>query len=440
MKTILLPLLCISLSITAQKKDSALLQQFKFRTPNYRAVSLTGDASGTFNAVPSANSTYSLQLNPGLRATKLISTDKEYTAHDFEVQVGFSNGKSAPASGTQRQTDISTRLLQSVQTKKYKGQNYFTTGYTALLQQFYNKSTSNYFTRRNGLFTTLSYTAGFGKGRIENVTDAQMAFNILSDLKKKNLLDTDFTVADAYSLAQTITQVNNTRLFDFRRKHIFELTQIDSLLHKKGLIKDNSIAYFATVADNWFYAFNQLRKHGKEKYITLIPVFGYNNNKTALNLPVDSTVKENAKSVSAFLTLGIEKATARNIKRQFTRGIALQTVYGYGRNKYTSNTTVNEQENHSLNSSVNAFLQWGYYPNTRTNISTTLTNFLVVNYSDGSMANNSHFSFEGNYFINYNTRFYATVSSVFSVSKNGMNNYATAFSSAFNFGLQHFIR
>jgi len=89
-------------------------------------------------------------------------------------------------------------------------------------------SNNNYTLKDNTDFLSTGYAIGFGKGRIENVTDAQMAYNILNDLKKNNLLSADFNNEDINGLAKTITRLNNTRLFDFRRKHIFELKQIDS--------------------------------------------------------------------------------------------------------------------------------------------------------------------------------------------------------------------
>lgn len=441
MKILILPFLFISIVTAAQKKDSALLQSFKFRTPNYRAVSLSGNAAGSYGSAYTGKSDYSFAISPLFVATKLISTDKKYSTYNYEVSGNINFYKRETiASGSVKQADIASAVRLYGQTKRYNGQNFITTGYAATLQQSYYKANNSNINNRSEIFSTVGYTIGTGKGRIENVTDAQMAYNILSDLKKNNLLTNDFTTDDAYSLAQTITMVNNTRLFDFRRKRIFELKQIDSLLHSKGLIDKNSIDYFTTVADNWFYAFNEQRRHGTEKYILLTPYLNLTNGKTDFNVMPDSIVKNFSRGASVFLTAGIEKAVAKSIKRQFTKGISLQHALGYGKNKTTGNTYLSETETRSLTGFLNAFLQWGYYPNTRTIINTMLNNILAWDYKNSNLNNNTSFTFNGNYFINYNTRVVVNVSTGLNVAKNSVSNFNTAFASSFNIGLQHFIR
>ncbi len=441
MKIFLLPLLCISVSVTAQKKDSALLQQYKFRTPNYRAVSLSGNAAGSYGSAYSGNSDYSFQVNPMFAATKLVSTDKKYATYNYELSGNINFYKrDVLISGASLQTDVASATRVWNQTKNYNGKNFIVTGYSGSIQQLYNKANNSNIDKRSEVQGSVSYTIGAGKGRIENVTDAQMAYNILNELKKNDLLSKEFTVEDAYSLAQTITNVNNTRLFDFRRKRIFELKQIDSLLHGKGLIQENSIDYFTTIADNWFYAFNEQRRHGTEKYITLTPLVNLTNGKTDFNVMPDSIVKQNSKGAAALLAIGIEKAVAKNIKRQFTKGVSLLHAFGYGKNKITSNTFLSEAEATGLTGFLNAFLQWGYYPNTRTIINTTLNNMLAWDYKNSNLNNNTNFTFNGNYFINYNTRVVVNVSAGVNVGKNSSSDFNAAFATSFNIGLQHFIR
>lgn len=441
MKIFLLPVLFISFTATAQKKDSALLQQYKFRTPNYRAVSLSGNAAGSYGSAYTGNSDYSFQVSPLFAASKLISTDKQYSTYNYEVSgnVNFYK-RDAIVSGTSRQTDIASAVRLYGQTKKYNGKSFILTGYSGTIQQLYNKANRSNIDKRSEIQASAGYTIGAGKGRIENVTDAQMAYNILNDLKKNSLLTKDFTVEDAYSFAQTITNVNNTRLFDFRRKRIFELKQIDSLLHIKGLIQENSIDYFTTVADNWFYAFNEQRRHGTEKYIALSPLLNLSSGKTDFNVMPDSIIKQHSKGAAVLLTMSIEKAVAKNIKRQFTKGVSLIHALGYGKNKITGNTFLSEAATTGLTGFLNAFLQWGYYPNTRTIINTTLNNITGWDYLNSNLNNNTNFTFNGNYFINYNTRVVINLSAGVNVSKNSSSDFNTAVATLFNIGLQHFIR
>ncbi len=445
MKIFILPLLFISFTAVAQKKDSAVLQSFKFRTPNFRAVALQGNAAGLFGTVGSGSEAYFFQVNPSLNSTRLISTNNRLYSSSFNVSAIFYAGNNAavntnPFQYSQEATTIEATLSHTMQDRKYSGLCYKLLGYSSTVQQFYNKSNASLYNNRSGVFTTAAFNVGKGKGRIENVTDAQMAYNILTELQKNRLLEQEFTIEDAYGLAQTITQINNIRLFDFRRKRIYELKQIDSFLHLKGLIKNNSIDYFTTVADNWFYAFNQLRRHGKEKYITLSPGIGYSISKTSTNGLAGSAAQNAFQSGSVTLTIGIEKAIAKSIKRQFTKGASLQTSYVYIMNQNKSNGVVTDGSGSNVYSFLNGFLQWGYYPSTRTSINTTLNNTFVVNYQNTGFANNTLLSLDGNYFISYNTRVFVNVTGGVTATKTNTADLNGAFISSFNIGLQHFIR
>lgn len=437
---LLLSVLFMSVSCIAQKTDTALLQHFKFRTPNYRSVFLSGNAAGNFSAGAQNNTPYSFSFNPSLQANKLVSTDDELSNYNYEASLSFNHDKNELATGTQRNTNFTYSVKQSAQRKRYRETNYTITGLSAILNHSISAATNNYLKKDNNASTSVAYTIGAGKGRIENVTDAQMALYILNKLKKSNLLTGEFTLEDAYGLARTITQVNNTRLFDFRRKHIFELKQIDSFLNSKGLIKEKNIDYFTTVADNWLYAFNPNRRHGKERYITLTPTLGLNDRKTIYSLPADSSFNQFSKSATIFLTVGLEKATAVSLKRQRTAGINFQTVYSYGETKNTANTVVSKYSGNNVISYLNTFLHWGYYPGTRTVINTNLYNMLIWEYEKAQFSNNTNCSFSGNYFINYNTRLFADVMANVSMNRNANNDFSAVLSSSFRIGLQHYIR
>ncbi len=425
----------------AQKNNTAFLQQYKFRTSNFRSVLVSGNANGGFGTSEGLGNAYNFSFNPKFEAVKIVSTDNVLASYSYLASAAFNHNSATIAIGVQSNTNFDYSIIQSASKKLYKKSNYFQTGFSMLVKQSFANSTNNFTEKNNADFSSLSYTVGIGKGRIENVTDAQMAYNILNDLKKNNLLATDFSNEDINGLAQTITQLNNTRLFDFRRKHIFELKQIDSFLCARGLVKEKSIDYFTTVNDSWFYAFNELRRHGKEKFITLTPSVGLNNTKSVFNiLPVDSTAKYFSKFATVILSIGIDKAKAVSIKRQYNKGISLTTTYGYNDTKNTNNSIINTITNSNIITGLNGYLQWGYYPNTRTSINTYLSNNLLWAIEDDAINNNTSLNFSGNYFINFNTRIFVNVSSNLNINRSFNTDFNTAASASFGFGIQHFIR
>ncbi|GAB2829321.1 hypothetical protein [Ferruginibacter profundus] len=436
----LLLFLCGTTIAFAQKDSGTFLQQFKFRTPNYRSVLLSGNANGNISG-GNTNNPLNFSLNPKLEATRIVSTDDILAYYSYGVSVGYSYDKANLATGVQRNSNFTYSITQAVTQKKYRGNKYFLSGYSSEIKQSIYSSNNNYTLKDNVDFLSTGYSIGFGKGRIENVTDAQMAYNILNDLKKNNLLSADFSNDDINGLAKTITRINNTRLFDFRRKHIFELKQIDSFLNATGLVKEKSIDYFTTVNDDWFYAFNEQRRHGLEKFITLTPSIGINNRKTVFDLmPVDSTSKLSSKFVIATLSIGIEKAKAISIKKQYNKGLTLSTSYIYSKEKNSYNVIKDEYFTDNLSGNLYGYLEWSYYPNTRTNISTRLSNMLVWAVSNENLTNNTWINFSGNYFVNYNTRLFVTTGGYLNVSGNFNADFNASASAVFGFGIQHYIR
>ncbi|MFN8253161.1 MAG: hypothetical protein U0V75_14930 [Ferruginibacter sp.] len=441
MKTSTLSLLFIIsvLVAAAQKKDSSLLKQFKFRSPSYIIASVSGNAYGDLSANKQYGAQYHLALNPRLSISKLVSTEQLYSVFYSDAAFSLSNSRANYVTGKRVVTDLSYSVSQSLQNKYYREKRYFLISYNGTLSQHFFKSNNDYYTKSNNIGSTIIYTMGIGKGRIENVTDAQMALYILNDLQKNALLTRGFTTDDAYELAKTITRVNNTRLFDSRRKRIYELKQLDSLFKNRGLVNERSIEYFTTVTDNWFYAMNPQRKNGTDRYASISPIISNDETRNRFYQPADSSQKLLNRSLGAFLTLGIEKASALSLKKQFNRGISLVTQYTYtkSKNKYNNKEIVDVTKNSY--SALNGFLEFGYYPNSRTNISVNLVNNLAWVYSSNTLVNNMSVGFDGNYFITYKTRVFVVAGLHAAASSRKFSDNANL-NTSFNVGLQHFIR
>ena len=124
---------------------------------------------------------------------------------------------------------------------------------------------------KNDIFIKDNPILGLGKGRIEMVNDAQMALFILNDLENQGLIVNKGSREQQYAFAEVITDINNQRVFDNRRKRIYELQRIDSFIKTSGLSSTTDIRHFTTINDNWIYAFNPLRQHGNQWYVSINP-------------------------------------------------------------------------------------------------------------------------------------------------------------------------
>ncbi|HSA04226.1 MAG TPA: hypothetical protein P5145_01425, partial [Tenuifilaceae bacterium] len=111
----------------------------------------------------------------------------------------------------------------------------------------------------------------FGKGRIENVTDARLAIYILDDLLKQGRLSRTPNEDEVFAFADFITKTLNTRVIDSRIKRIKESVAIDSFLVSNELSTNTDGLYFGLINDNWNYARTQYWYTGSEWYFGLSP-------------------------------------------------------------------------------------------------------------------------------------------------------------------------
>ena len=117
----------------------------------------------------------------------------------------------------------------------------------------------------------------FGKGRVENVTDARLAIYILDDLQKQGRLSRTPNEEEVFKFADFITKALNDRVIDFRIKRIKEYVAIDSFLMSNGLADKTDGLYFGLIDDNWNYARSQTWNTGSEWYVGVSPFLNYFN-------------------------------------------------------------------------------------------------------------------------------------------------------------------
>ena len=136
----------------------------------------------------------------------------------------------------------------------------------------YNIIPINYYDFENSrlrIYNSNSVSYGFGKGRLNNVTDAVQAIFILQDLQ---LMDgTSYSNKQIEEIAKGITSIRNARYLDYRLGYKTQLTLLDSVLRANGVSSEKSANYFTTISDNWLYGNRLSRVSGAEwtNYITL---------------------------------------------------------------------------------------------------------------------------------------------------------------------------
>jgi hypothetical protein len=113
-------------------------------------------------------------------------------------------------------------------------------------------------------FTDISLQPGlfFGTGRIEFAEDALLANWMMDDLLEQQVIGTT-TPEQRVLLAQRITSIIGNRTFDFRRRRIYELQQLQQLFTEENIAIDNEFMLFAVLNDNWAFANRASLPRGK---------------------------------------------------------------------------------------------------------------------------------------------------------------------------------
>ncbi|MES2772881.1 MAG: hypothetical protein V4722_01765 [Bacteroidota bacterium] len=388
---------------------------------------------------------FAFSANPSLEYFSTKSTDKRQVTRggSFNPGFGYQKEKGNTRYVPKQSSDAFIGGNAAVNIKAFTGLRFIETGYVVGARTGWGKVNyaDTFLHKSNNKEASLELTFGIGTGRLENLTDAQMAFHILNDLQNQKLLTKDFSPAEMAGLAKTITNINNTRLFDYRRKRRFELQQIDSFLQKSGLVDAYSINYFTTLTDNWLYAFNPYRVQGKQKYIQLKPRISYWNEKSEVtNNNVFISEKSIYYTIIAELIAGIDDKKAVSITRQFNKGFSVATFYDYLRTKNYSNGADNTFINDGWTSSISGYLEWGYFPNTRTNVFANIKTRFSYDYSDQVAYNVTNLGFDANYFIGYNTRLIVSEGLSLNTPIGNGSGYKTYLNNRFSIGIEHFFR
>lgn len=414
-KSVLFTLMIFSANYLYAQNDS-LLQHYTYRINNYRAVELSVNGSGQFykNEVSDIykNSSSSGSFGGAYYFTK--STDKILLNASASMNGSFNRAKSDNQSVVNTNSSFAINPHFFLLNKWFVEKYFFEVGTDLFgsMNKAKNESSNipDLYKDKLGQYS-FALNLGIGKGRLENVTDMQNALWLYKELKEAKQLSDELTSEELIGLAKNITKGNNTRVLDSRRRTKFLLATVDNYLQEKGKINKTDINYFNNLNDILFFAFNNSRLSGTEKFIRLSPGFYEQNNNTTQN---DGATETKGKIQNKSLTImaGFQKYLPANLVHQnnFGASIRLYLLTNKLTNKYLMNSVITS-ENNKINdirqTGISLFYQHAIYPNTR-----TIINFNVqpeIGYQSINSGNNFYGKAEVsgnlNYFISYQTRF-----------------------------------
>jgi hypothetical protein len=172
---------------------------------------------------------------------------------------------------------------------------------------------------------------GFGRGRLDLVTDPVQAIFLLEDLQ--SLDGVQYTNSQIEEIAKGITAIRNARYLDFRLGYKEQIRMLDSVLTSNGIDNSEGIDYFTIMSDNWLYGNRFQRVSGKRwtHFLTLQNGYGSRRNldeRIDLDryyLSVDNTYTASLKLNTEYTT-SKQKSLNVQVRKGFEASTELQLV------------------------------------------------------------------------------------------------------------------
>jgi len=247
--------------------DRLLAQERVYDLSNYKAryelrpgmmLNLSSDFNGNY-----AREQEAFQSGRLLSSTSWFmnrNTDERVSFWSLNSWMNLSLGKpsSSPFNPAENRTDLSGRISMNARRDYYREPEKFW-GWSTDSQVYNSRSSQDQSSRLSRLFFQGQLYRG--KGRIEFAEDALLANWILEDLQAAGTTS-DYAAEDVAALALTITDIIGNRVFDFRRRRIYELEQLQQTLLERGVTQEESFQLFAILNDNWAFANRATLTHG----------------------------------------------------------------------------------------------------------------------------------------------------------------------------------
>jgi hypothetical protein len=428
MKTKILLTFCCLFTIVSFSQDSIFqLKDYKYRTKGYRSLEFTTSFSGDINnqkegSLGTSKTRYFNLFPSRLSYYKIFNTDKRYHNAHIDLSSSYASQVQESDQGKGKSKGYQGSINWNFDDRFYRRNNWF---FEVFNQLYGREDFTKQKTTVSNVRTTIpaineSLSLGFGKGRLEMVQDAQMALFILNDMKEQGLIGKLPEAGTVNQFAQLITEINNRRVFDFRRKRIFELTQIEKFLRDKGIASTTDIRHFTIINDNWSLAFNPSRLSGSDWYFTVSSYAELGKAKQTFQDSITRTTSDSySRAIGIGPKFGYENYKPVNIKwqRDFRTYITWQDSRRKQRNKNIWNGVPSEMTTEwgQQQTEVYAFYGLGYYPNNRTKLNAGI-DVKATKFENSSAPHDKQlyirpsFGLSADYFVGYRTRLYADLS------------------------------
>lgn len=205
-----------SLDLNFETINDINFQNYKdISSYNYKrsAISSMGSASGTYGYYLNTPKT---QLNTYLNSsfnTQLNMNNQNFNETQKKYNSNFPNSLSVSFNTGLRNYFSDKLFFEFNPSADFYSWNY---NHSEITKDSNNEITREYSYKTRDLRSSVRTSAGIGYGRIEFVSDAQVALFILSDLKKENKLTREPSHQEITALAELITIKKNQRIFDSR--------------------------------------------------------------------------------------------------------------------------------------------------------------------------------------------------------------------------------
>jgi len=421
LKQILLLLAGCLPTLAIFSQHDSLLKKFKYRIDQFRAVSFNGGGGSQYQQrVLSSGETInnSSSVNLGGTYFALKSTDLQLLTVSAYVGTHFYRNKNIQPSSSKRNSSFSISPCTSILNKWFTRHRFLELGADINASYNHNKETTASLPGKQIAHGySFQLNTGIGSGRLENITDMQNAMWLNKALASVNRLSRVLTADELNGLGRAITRANNTRVLDQRKRTQFVLTTVDGYLQQQDLVNTTDINYFSNLNDILFFAFNNPRLSGTEKFIRFTPsVNGSGRDDSGTGASSASKYQDRFTTTSLTISTGINKYIPTNLVHQNNYGASIQASYGTRDvlvRFYNSGGGVNETKYNFIGrlASINAFYTHAIYPNTRTTIAGNFQSEFGYQSNDDSQYTFGRTSIDAtlNYFISYRTRLTATI-------------------------------
>lgn len=414
MKKITTALLLLSAFVSNAQNETSLLNNYNYRTKGYFGVDVLGGINGESKNESSSvtndkNNGFDVEFNPKIFGQYV--TDKEQLGYTIGLQSVFSFNKNNIGSNKIKDNNIAFYLPLGIHYKHFYKKEYFW-GMDLSTNNSYHSykhtDTNNSFSGTD-FYNYVTPTISIGKGRLNNINPMEKVLWILRDLKSENLLQSDLSENEITDFANAIVEIENTRMFDYRKKNKFALNLLLDKI-KNHVNEDDLAKALNVIQDNYYFALIRNRNRGEQIHLQA----GINNTYQQNNSKYVQEYFNNSNNFTPQVSLHYNKYKPLSLKKQIEYGASTGIGKSFWNNKNKtifndSTSTETKLKGDNIQFMALAYFQYGYYFSTRSNLQSGI-NLRYDSRSNVEKYLNSSAYLNYNYMINYRMRLFGSVS------------------------------